>query len=249
MTIQSQQELAGLLRVGKLVGQTIQEMKHAVKPGMTTAELDAIGERILRLHGAKSAPKVTYKFPAASCISVNDEAAHGLPGKRIIREGDLVKIDVSAELGGYFADANVTVAVPPVSDVAQQLMVCVEAAFKEGAAVAMEGAPMNAIGRAVEREVKRHGFSVLQELPGHGIGRKLHEAPSVPNFYVPEYNRKLNAGLVITIEPHISVEHTTLVEAEDGWTLKTANGSLSASFEHTVLIMPGEAVWVTALAS
>ncbi|MBZ0310632.1 MAG: type I methionyl aminopeptidase [Anaerolineae bacterium] len=247
MTIQSPAELAGLLKIGRLVGLTLQEMKNSLRAGMTTAELDEVAERFLRRHGARSAPQVTYNYPGVTCISINEEAAHGIPGARIIQPGDLVGMDVSAELDGFFADANITVAVPPVLPLHRRLIDCTIAAFRKGAAAAVTGAPMNGVGRAVEREVKKHGFSVLQELPGHGIGRGLHEEPSVPNFYVPRYDRKLTTGLVITIEPHISVKHTHLIQEADGWTLTTANRSLSASYEHTIVVMPDRAVWVTAV--
>lgn len=247
MSIESEKDLAGMRRVGKVVASALREMKARVRPGMTTAELDEIGARVLERHGARSAPQLVYGFPGVNCISLNDEAVHGVPGERVIASGDLLKIDVTAELDGYIADAAVTVAVPPVSTVKRRLRECAESAFWKALAVARAGQPLYEIGRAVETEVRRHKFSVLCELNGHGVGRTIHEEPrAVPNYYDPRRRRPLTDGLVLAIEPIISAGTRWSVEAADGWTVKTADGSLAAHYEHTVVITRGRPIVLTA---
>ena len=249
MTISSKEDLAGMTRVGRLVGEALREMKAAVKAGMTTAELDEVGAAWLRRHGARSAPQFTYGFPGFNLISVNEEIVHGVPGARRLAPGDVVKLDVTAELGGYIADAAVTVLLPPVSPLGRQLRKCVRAAFERGLGAAWAGNPVTAIGRAVEREVRRYGFSVIRSLCGHGVGRTIHEAPSVPNFHDRTVRDELTEGLVITIEPMVSAEPATTVEEPDGWTVRTHNRSLAAHHEHTLVITRGEPLVLTALAA
>jgi methionyl aminopeptidase len=245
MTVGSQAELAGLREVGRLVGLAIAEMRRAVRAGMTTAELDEVGARFLRAHGARSAPQLTYDFPGFTCISVNEEVVHGVPGARVLAPRDVVKIDVSAELDGYIADAAVTVVIPPVTADARKLRRCAEVAFERAMAVARAGARLSEIGRAVENEVQRRGFSVLRELSGHGVGRQLHEDPSVPNYYSPLTRGTLRAGMVLAVEPLIAAQPSRLVDAPDGWTVRTQNRALAAHHEHTVLITSGAPVILT----
>ncbi len=247
MTIDSEQDLIGLLRIGKIAGLALQTMLAQVRPGITTAELDAIGAEFLKREGARSAPILTYKFPGATCISLNDEAAHGIPGDRVIAAGDLVNIDVSAELDGYFADTGATLPVPPVSPLKQKLADCARAALNKGLAAAVAGNRIFDIGRAMENEVKRCGFRIIRDLPGHGVGRKLHEPPSVPAFYTKHANQILAEGLVITIEPFVSTRANRIVTAPDGWTLKTPDGSPAAQYEHTVVITRDRPLLVTAV--
>jgi methionyl aminopeptidase len=249
MTIGSKEDLAGMTRVGRLVGEALREMKAAVKPGMTTADLDGVGAAWLRRHGARSAPQFTYGFPGFNLISINEEIVHGVPGARRLAPGDVVKLDVTAELGGYIADAAVTVLLPPVSPVGRQLRKCVRSAFEKGLGAARAGGPVNAIGRAVEGEVRRYGFSVIRNLCGHGVGRTIHEPPSVPNFPDPSVREALTEGLVITIEPMISARPASTVQEPDGWTVRTHNRSLSAHHEHTIVITRGEPLVLTALAA
>lgn len=247
MSIDSDEDLRGLLAIGRVVGLTIQAMSRAVRPGLTTGELDAIGRTELDRHGARSAPELVYDFPGATCISLNDEAAHGIPGSRRIQAGDLVNIDVSAELDGYFADAAVTVPVPPVAPRLQALCDCTERALAQGIAAARAGSPINAIGRAVEKEARRGGFRIIRELTGHGVGRSIHEQPTVPGFYYPAARRPLTEGLVITIEPFLTLKPTRIVTADDGWTLKAADGAVSVQFEHTIVISGGKPIVATAV--
>jgi methionyl aminopeptidase len=246
MTIQSEHDLDGMRAVGKLVGQGLREMREKAAPGMTTAELDDIGARFLRKRGARSAPQLTYNFPGFSCISVNDEIVHGVPGDRVLEPGDVLKIDVTAELDGYIADSATTVVIPPVSTEAHNLTESAKAAFKRAMKVAVAGTRIAELGREVEIEVRRWGHSVIREMCGHGVGRALHEGPSVPNFYSPFTPGKLADGLVIALEPIIAESPTRVVEDEDGWTIRTANGCLAAHYEHTILIRGSHAEILTA---
>jgi methionyl aminopeptidase len=246
MSIDSEATLAGMRRVGRLVAEALRVMRAATRPGLTTRELDEAGARFLRGHGARSAPQLTYDFPGFTCISVNEEIVHGVPGTREIQPGDVVKIDVTAELDGYIADAAVTVAVPPAADEARRLARAARAAFVKAMRVATAGARVAEIGRAVEAEVQRRGFAVVRELSGHGVGRTIHEEPTVPNFYSALTRGRLLEGLVIAVEPIICARRSPIVEESDGWTLRTKNRSLAAHYEHTVVITKGRPMILTA---
>jgi methionyl aminopeptidase len=187
-----------------------------------------------------------YGFPGTVLISINDEIVHGIPGARRIRAGDIVKIDVTVEKNGYVADAARSVVVEPASAAARRLVACAAAAFHAGLAVARAGVRVNEIGRAVEREVRRRGFSVIEGLAGHGVGRTIHEEPSVPNCYNPWQMDVLTEGLVLTIEPMISAGSPLARNDSDGWTVRTRDGSLSAHAEHTLVITKGAPVVLTA---
>jgi len=234
------------VRVGRVVAHTLRRMRAAVVPGVATAELDALAERYARAQGARSAPRLTYGFPGFTCISVNEEIVHGIPGARRVRPGDVVKLDVTLELGGFIADAAVTVLVPPVSPVAQRLRRCARAAFGRAMDAARPGRPVSAIGAAVDGEVRRHGFSVVRELSGHGVGRRLHEAPAVPNFEDPEARALLHEGLVLAVEPMATVRPARVVTESDGWTLRTHDRGLAVHHEHTIVVRRGAPVIVTA---
>ncbi len=246
MSIDNEEDLEALKRAGRVVAEALKEMEAAVRPGVTTAHLDEVGARVLRRHGALSAPQKVYNFPGVNCISLNDEAVHGVPGDRTVKAGDLVKLDVTAELDGYIADAAITVLVEPVSRRGRQLVTCARSAFEHAYLAARAGRPINAIGYALEGEVRRHGFAVLRELHSHGVGRTIHEPPSIPQYFERRATEPLREGSVLTIEPIISVGKTKVVEAGDGWTLKTADGSLSAHYEHTVVITKGRPIIMTA---
>ena len=186
MSITGPEDLAGMKAAGAIVRRMLEAMKRAVRPGITTAELDAVGAAVMREHGAQSAPQLVYKFPGVSCISLNEEAVHGIPGERAVESGDLVKLDVTIEKDGFMADAAETVAVGEVSEEKRRLIVCAERAFAKAMLVARAGFRVFEIGRAVEREVRRSGFSVIRDLGGHGIGRTIHEEPRVPNYADPK---------------------------------------------------------------
>ncbi len=247
MSIGSQKELDGMLRVGQVVGLTLQEMKARLRPGLTTAELDQIGAGVLQRHGARSAPQVIYGFPGAICISINDEAVHGIPGARRLRLGDLVKLDVTAELDGYIADAAITVPLDSASPVNRRLCAAAETAFREALGSAQAGRAVNEIGKRVETEVRRQGFRVIRALRGHGVGRAIHEEPAVPNYHDRWMRQRLTEGLVITIEPIIAAGSGRAVMGDDGWTVKTADGSMSAHFEHTIMVTRDRPVLLTAV--
>ena len=246
MSIRRHEELLGMQQVGRVVAEALREMRAALRPGVTTAELDDLGAVVLARHGARSAPQMLYGYPRHMCISLNDEAVHGIPGRRVLREGDLVKLDVTAELNGYIADAAVTVALPPVSLQARQLCEAARSALRKALAVARAGQPLNRIGRTVEGEVRREGFAVIRELRGHGVGRAIHEEPTVPNFYDRSLKQRLTEGLVLTIEPIIAAGSGRVGMDPDGWTVRTVDGSLSAHFEHTIMITRGRPMVLTA---
>lgn len=248
MSIDSEHDLEALRRVGRVVGLTLREMKRAVRAGVTTAELDAIAEGVLAQHGARSAPRLVYQFPGATCVSVNDEAVHGIPGPRALNPGDLVKLDVTAELDGYIADAAISVGVGSLAPRRQKLAACAGIALQKGMRAARAGRPIREIGRAVQTEVERQGFHVLYELCGHGVGRTIHEEPRfIPNFDDREATGLLTEGMVITIEPIISAGATRVLPPKDGWTLRTGDGSVSAHAEHTIVITRDQPIVLTAI--
>jgi methionyl aminopeptidase len=246
MSIRSQVELEKLRVIGRIVRQALDAAAAAVRPGITTAELDEVGARTLAENGAESAPPKVYGFPGALCISVNDEAIHGIPGARVIQSGDLVKLDLVAEKGGFYADAAVTIGVGPVSATAGALVHCAERAFYQAARAARAGNRVHEIGRAVERETQRCGFQVMRDLCGHGVGRTIHEPPSIPNYHDSRFRTRLTEGLVITIEPIISAGSGQGRLQHDRWTICTADGSVSAHYEHTLVITKGEPILLTA---
>ena len=248
MTISSQSDLAGMQRVGQLVARTIAHMRAAVRPGMTTAELDAAGAQFARSHGARSAPQLAYDFPGFTCLSVNDEIVHGIPGARVLHDGDVVKLDVTLELDGFMADSAVTVVIPPVSLEARTLQRAARVAFNSGVALARAGQSLREVGRAVESAVRREGAVVIRELTGHGIGRRIHEPPSVPNWGDPDARTVLREGMVIALEPMITTVPARVVEEADGWTLRTHNRVLAAHHEHTIVIRRGAPLVLTAAA-
>lgn len=247
MTVESENDFKGLLAVGRIVGLTIQHMIAHLKAGMTTAELDAIGAEFLKKHGARSAPILAYKFPAHTCISINDEAAHGIPGPRVIKPGDLVNVDVSAEKGGYWADAGMSVVVPPVAPEIQRLVDSVHTALQIAIDNARAGVSVNQIGKAVETYIRKQGFNTIEELGGHGVGRHIHEKPSVPNHFNRRNRDVLKEGMVLTLEPFVTTGARHVNTDPDGWTLRTTDGSLSVQMEHTVIITKGKPVLVTAV--
>src|SRR5438270_172926 len=247
MSIRSQRELEAMMRVGRVVGLTLREMKASVQVGMTTADLDRIGAGVLRRHGARSAPQVLYGFPGAICISLTDEAVHGIPGPRPLRPGDLVKLDVTAELDGYIADAAITVALELTTARDQKLCSAAETAFHQALGAARAGRAVNEIGKSVETEVRRQGFRVIRELRGHGVGRAIHEEPTVPNYCDRWQRQRLTEGMVITIEPIIAAGKGKAVMGADGWTVRTADGSRSAHFEHTIMVTRNQPVLLTAV--
>ncbi len=246
MTIHTDDELQALRRVGRLVADVLRAMEEGVRPGVTTAELDELAGRRLAMAGARSAPRLVYSFPGETCISVNDEVVHGIPKEVPLRAGDVLKLDVTAELGGYMADAARTVIVGDEGGLGARLAGCARAAFRKGLQRARPGNRVREIGGAVEAEVRRRGFSVIRELAGHGIGRTIHEEPSVPNYYARSSRDVLEEGMVLTIEPLISAGSGTVVLDSDGWTVRTRDRSPAAHHEHTLVITRGRPILLTA---
>jgi methionyl aminopeptidase len=245
VTIDSDEELEGLTRAGRVVAEARDAMVEAVRPGVTTGELDSIGRDCFRRHGARSAPRVTYNFPGSTCISLNDEAAHGIPSlDRHLREGDLINIDVSAELDGYFSDTGVSVPVGVVATTARRLLDATHLAQRDAMKSAQAGNRLRDIGKVVEAHARRNGFRSIRNLYGHGIGRGLHEEPSVPSF--DDHQRLvMHEGMVLAVEPFLSVSTNYVVDGDDGWTLRTSDGSLVAQFEHTMVVTNGAPLVLT----
>ena len=239
MSIESSADWDGLRAVSAVVSQTLGLLARAVEPGITTGELDRLAAAFLKSCGARSAPAMVYGFPGTVLISVNEEIVHGIPGTRVIAPGDLVSLDVTVELDGYIADAARSVVVGDGLPTARHLAACAQSAFDKGLAVATAGVKVNEIGRAVSREVRRHGFAVVKGLAGHGVGRTIHEPPTVSNEWDRWQRDVLTEGLVITIEPMVSAGSARPVEEQDGWTIRTSDRSLAAHYEDTLVITNG----------
>ena len=250
MTIESQQDIAALKRVGAVVSSVLAAMLDRIVPGMTTAELDDLGGRLLAAQGAKSAPQVMYDFPGATCISINEEAAHGIPGARRIEPGDLVNVDVSAELDGYFADTGGTRIVDPATPLKTRLCHATRMALDAALQEARAGNRINRIGKAIERVAKSHGFKTIRNLAGHGVGRSLHEDPEgIVSYFDPDDERILREGMVIAIEPFLSTKSTVVRETGDGWTLAGTHGNLSAQYEHTLIVTRSAPIVLTGISA
>ncbi len=247
MTVEGDHDLRGLLRIGQICGETLKYMLERVQPGMSTAELDQLGAEFLAKQGAKSAPITAYRFPGHTCISINDEVAHGIPGNRVIQPGDMVNIDVSAVLEGYWCDTGASVPMPPVNPEYDRLCDYTRQALQAGIAAAQEGAPLYAVGRAIESVAQRGGYNIIRDLGGHGVGRHIHEKPSVPNYYTKRAKSKLTDGLVVTIEPFLTPGRGTIYTAADKWTLKTNDGRVAAQYEHTIIINGNAPILLTAV--
>ncbi|MFB9757430.1 type I methionyl aminopeptidase [Ectobacillus funiculus] len=248
MIIRNEQDLEGLRKIGRIVALAREEMKRLAKPGMTTKELDLIGKRILDEHGAESAPEKEYNFPGITCISVNEEVAHGIPGDRMIQDGDLVNIDISAALDGYYADTGISFVVGQGDELKAKLCQVAEDAFWAAMKKTRAGAKRNQIGRAVFNEARKNGLAVIENLTGHGIGRSLHEEPEhILNYFDPRDGALLKDGLVLAVEPFISAGANHIVELGDGWTFVTPDKSLVAQCEHTIVVTKGEPIILTAL--
>jgi methionyl aminopeptidase len=246
VSIQSDADRKGLHAAGRVVRLALDAMAAVLGPGVTTGELDAVAADVFAAHDARSAPALVYGFPRAVLISVNDEVVHGVPGSRRIERGDVVKLDVTVELAGYMADAARTVVVEGATEQARKLARCAERAFAAALGVATAGRKVREIGRTVERVVRDDGFTVIRGLAGHGIGRTIHEPPSVPNHFDPWQQDVLTEGLVLTIEPIICAGRDAVTEDDDGWTIRTRDGSLAAHHEHTLIITRGRPALLTA---
>jgi methionyl aminopeptidase len=234
--VKSEREVALMRRAGKIVGTVLDILSREVKAGMRTEELDAIAAEEVERLGGKPSFKGYHGFPANLCVSVNDEVVHGIPGERILREGDIVSLDMGAIYEGFHGDSAVTVGVGEVTLKAKELMAATEGALMAGVAAARPGARLGDISAAIQDYAEGRGYSVVREYTGHGIGRELHEEPQIPNFGVPGMGPVLKKGMVMALEPMVNIGDWRTRVAGDQWTVLTADGSLSAHFEHTIAI-------------
>jgi methionyl aminopeptidase len=239
--IRTPQEIEIMRQSNRLVAQVLQRLRQAIKPGCTTKELDQMAERLIRAAGATPAVKGYRGYPAALCVSINEEVVHGIPGPRRLREGEIVSLDVGALLNGYYGDAAITCPVGEVSEEAARLLEVTQQALFQGIEQAKDGKRLLDISSAVQSWVESHGFSVVRDFVGHGIGRNLHEDPQVPNFGTPHQGPRLRPGMVLAIEPMVNVGSWEVQVLSDGWTVATADKSLSAHFEHTIAVTDKEA--------
>ena len=237
MTIGNEDDLEKLRHVGGVVARTLQAMGAALEPGMTTRELDQIGRALLEREGARSAPELTYNFPGATCISIGPDVAHGIPDDRKVKAGDLINIDVSAEIDGFFGDTGASFAVPPVSKRVERLCRDGRRAMWSGIRAVRAGGQLNEIGRAIEGFAKKNGYSLIRNLASHGVGGALHEDPGeIPTWYEPRDKRRIHEGLVFTIEPFLSLGADWVEElSDDGWTLTPPGGQPTVQYEHTLV--------------
>jgi len=246
MQIETNQDLEGMKRIGQICAHALKYMLDRAEPGMSTKHLDDIGRDFLQKEGATSAPITAYQFPGFTCISLNDEAAHGIPREdRIIKAGDLLNVDVSAILEGYWGDTGASIIVPPSRPEYRKLCNATRQALKLSIEMAVPGQATNAIGKAVEKLAKRNGYRTLRELGGHGVGRHIHEKPSIPNYYNKRNKDVLQDGMVITLEPFLNNGKGRIKTDDDGWTLRTIDGSVSAQYEHTIIINGDDPILVT----
>ncbi|KAA9008298.1 type I methionyl aminopeptidase [Histidinibacterium aquaticum] len=246
MTITHEDELDGLKEIGRIVANTMKTMAAAMEPGMTTAELDGIGAALLEQEGAVSAPRSTYGFPGATCISVNEEIAHGIPGPRVIAAGDLVNIDVSASKDGFFADTGATFRVPPVNKSMERLCRDGRRAMQIGIAQVGSDRPLAGIGQAIGRFASERGYTLIRSLASHGVGRALHEEPGeIATWPTRGDRRRIGKGQVITVEPFLSNGGLWATEGEDGWTLYSEPRAPVVQYEHTVVATDRQPIVVT----
>lgn len=245
--IKSSRELERMRRAGRLVAECHAALAERIRPGITTAELDAFVEDYIRRRGGTPTYKGYRGFPASICTSVNDVVCHGIPGRQRLREGDVITVDVGVTLDGYHGDSAWTYAVGEVSPEARRLMEIGEACLNAGIAQARPGNRLGDIGHAIQSLAEAHGYGVVRDFVGHGIGRRLHEDPDVPHFGTPGTGIPLRAGMTLCIEPMITLGDWRVLIDDDGWTARTRDGSLSVQYEHTIAITEGEAEILTTL--
>lgn len=246
MIAKTTEDFEAFKKIGRIVAEIRDAMRHATKPGMTTKEIDEIGGRMFEEKGAISGPKGEYDFPGFTCISVNEEVAHGIPGSRILKDGDLVNIDVSGSYNGYFADTGISFVIGKGDEKKEKLCEVAESSFNRAMLKVKAGARLNQIGKAVEREAKKNGFTVIMNLTGHGIGKSLHEAPQhILNYYDAWEPTILKEGMVLAVEPFISEKAEHIVESGDGWTFLTPDKSFVAQIEHTIIVTKDAPILLT----
>jgi methionyl aminopeptidase len=247
IVIKSGQEIASMRQAGRIVAIVLEVLKAQVRAGMRTEELDSIAVKEVEKLRAIPSFKGYRGYPANLCVSINDEIVHGIPGKRVLREGDIVSIDFGAIYQGFQGDAAVTVGIGTISLEAERLIATTEGALKAGIAAAYAGARLGDISAAIESYVEAKGLNVVREYTGHGIGRDMHEEPQIPNFGIPGQGPVLKKGMTLALEPMVNLGDWRTRLSNDQWTVLTLDGSLSAHFEHTIAITDGEAEVLTAL--
>jgi methionyl aminopeptidase len=238
--IKSPEEIAIMRQAGRIVAKVLQTLTKKIKPGVRTKELDSICAQELARHKAQSSFKGYRGFPACLCVSVNNEVVHGIPGERVLFEGDIVSLDVGAVFKGFQGDAAITVGVEEIGPEARGLLEVTRGALWSGIEAAKHGAYLGDVSAAIQLYVESRGFSVVREYTGHGIGREMHEEPQIPNFGVPGQGPLLQKGMTLAIEPMVNAGGWSTKLSDDGWTVATADGSLSAHFEHTIAITDTE---------
>jgi methionyl aminopeptidase len=234
--VRDRNEIDAIAAAAKLVALTLDRLERELRPGITTGQLDAIAEGFIREHGGRPAFKGYRGFPASICPSVNEEVVHAIPGSRVLNDGDIVGIDVGVEMNGYYGDAARTMAVGEVKPEVRRLLEVARGSLMAGIEHAKAGQRLGDVSHAIQAHVEQHGFSIVRDLVGHGIGREMHEEPQVPNYGPPDRGPKLIAGQVLAIEPMVNMGGHDVMTRPDGWTVVTKDGSWSAHFEHTVAV-------------
>lgn len=247
ISIKTEQELERMRQAGRIVAEALAGLVERVRPGVTTASLDAWAERLIRQRGSVPSFKGYRGFPASVCISVDEEVVHGIPGRRRLREGQIVSLDVGVIFEGYQADAAVTVGVGKISSVAADLLQVTQEALKAGIAAARAGRRLGDVSHAIQVAAESKGYGVIREYVGHGIGREMHEEPQIPNFGPPGRGPLLRQGMTLALEPMVTMGDYQTRVLDDMWTVVTADGGLSAHFEHTIVVTEGEAEILTRL--
>lgn len=246
MTIGSEEELEKLKAAGRIVARTLAAMGKALEPGITTRELDQLGRKMLEEAGARSAPELTYDFPGATCISIGPDVAHGIPDDRKVAAGDLINIDVSAEVDGFFADTGASFAVPPTAPKVERLCRDGRRALWSGIRAVRAGGELAAVGRSIQQFADRNGYTLVRNLASHGVGAALHEEPTeIATWHDKSERRRIHDGLVFTIEPFLSLGADWVEETGDGWTLRPPAGQPTVQYEHTLVATPRGPVVVT----
>lgn len=245
--LKSPAEIEKMKKAGRIVAIAHEEVRKAIKPGVTTKELDRICEEVILSFGATPAFKGYHGYPASICVAINDQVVHGIPDETQLRDGDIIGIDIGAEFEGYYGDSAKTWPVGEVSHNARSLLKITEEALYKGIHEARLGNRLSDISYAVQSHVEANGFSVVRDLVGHGIGRSMHEDPQVPNYGRPGWGPRLKEGMVLAIEPMVNIGAYDVLLLDDGWTIVTKDGSLSAHFEHTVAITPSGPLILTTL--
>ena len=236
--LKSAKEIALIRASCRLAAETMALVMKEIRPGVTTGHLDDIAEQYIKRHGAQASAKGYHGYPRSICVSVNDEVVHGIPGDRVLQDGDLLAVDIAVKKDGYHGDMNVTFAAGPLAPAAEHLLEVTRQAMEAGIATALVGSRLGDLGHAIQSHVEAQGYSIVREYCGHGLGRSFHEDPQVLHFGTPGTGRRLQAGMVFTVEPMVNQGEPEVRLLDDGWTAVTADGTLSAQFEHTVALGP-----------